>query len=386
MARVFPLILAATLGLTGCSKSSLSTFDTEAPQILGVDPREGPLTGGTVVTVSGVGLDGDLAVWFDNQPIAYQSLDELSLTLTTPPRSAQGAVDIKVVNEVGESVLAGAYTYSDGSPTDTGPTDTGTGVGEDIGGLLQFVHTQVVCPDCFPGWYTNDVDVLAEAVLHEPSPDGWVDWWPEPGACINNPIATVPSVQRLDAGQWMYLTTGGVQLQLPRQQTADGPKYLRLDLTTTDFVHPVYFDLTAPGGDDIGEIAITDAVLTPAGFSTIEPIQMLMISPAESFTAPFSRTLGQTITWSPTGPGTMYLQMLVFSANGATQLGTVFCQEYDGGAMHVPAANLAQYPAGSALAVYLYRSEVGTAPIPATGDLLQYVSQMGILGTGTITN
>ncbi|MBF4605921.1 choice-of-anchor G family protein [Curtobacterium sp. VKM Ac-1393] len=119
-----------------------------APTLTALDPDNGPVTGGTVVTVSGTGFTDDSTVSVDgSDPITPDSVsdDGTELTFTTPAHTA-GAVPVTVTNGSGTSAPL-PYTYNPAQtavPTissldpDNGPaaggtvvTVTGTGFTDD---------------------------------------------------------------------------------------------------------------------------------------------------------------------------------------------------------------------------------------------------------------
>jgi hypothetical protein len=118
------------------------------PTITALDPDNGPVAGGTVVTVTGTGFTDDATVSVDgSDPIEADSVsdDGTELTFTTPAHDA-GTVDVTVTTPAGESDPLD-FTYTDDAvavPTitaldpDNGPvaggtvvTVTGTGFTDD---------------------------------------------------------------------------------------------------------------------------------------------------------------------------------------------------------------------------------------------------------------
>ena len=117
----------------------------------------------------------------------------------------------------------------------------------------------------------------------------------------------------------------------------------------------------------------------------ITPESIIYTAQLDAFSAQFSRSAGAGIGWSPTGPGSVDVQFLVFSADGSQTLGSIVCREWDDGYMIIPANVLQPYPAGSAMAIYVHRTEYTESVIPNNGHTLQSVAQMGVLGTGIIS-
>lgn len=91
--------------------------DHAGPVVLGVDgvsPAQGPLEGGTAVTITGKGFGKAPAVTFGGKDATdiQVAADGTSLTATTPPGDKLGAVDVEVKNPDGKKApLAGGFTY-----------------------------------------------------------------------------------------------------------------------------------------------------------------------------------------------------------------------------------------------------------------------------------
>jgi hypothetical protein len=111
------------------------------PSVSSVSPNEGPTSGLTSVTVTGVNLSGVIAVDFGSAPAeSFFSSNSTTLTAVSPAVAVAGTVDITVTTLAGTTAVvpADAFTYEDGttsagpvvtsvSPA-TGPVDGGTTV------------------------------------------------------------------------------------------------------------------------------------------------------------------------------------------------------------------------------------------------------------------
>lgn len=88
-----------------------------APFVSSLSPDHGPLTGGTLVTLSGGNLVSGVAVLFGNELGAEVSVaSDRRATVKTPAGVAAGKVSVRVTNPDGKSsVLADAFTYDDGA-------------------------------------------------------------------------------------------------------------------------------------------------------------------------------------------------------------------------------------------------------------------------------
>ncbi|MCL5289261.1 MAG: IPT/TIG domain-containing protein [Acidobacteria bacterium] len=106
------------------------------PAVSSVAPGNGPLSGGTVVTITGSAFQGGAAVSFGGVPAASITIQSPTQILATTPAHAPGTVDVMVTNVDGQSgTLTGAFTFNLGpAPTITsvaptsGPASGGTSV------------------------------------------------------------------------------------------------------------------------------------------------------------------------------------------------------------------------------------------------------------------
>jgi hypothetical protein len=89
-----------------------STATTVPPPALsGMSPGSGPVGGGDVVTLTGLGFEDGATVTFGGvQAMDVVLVDNASLRVTTPAHGA-GSVDVAVYVGGGSATLRGAYTY-----------------------------------------------------------------------------------------------------------------------------------------------------------------------------------------------------------------------------------------------------------------------------------
>jgi IPT/TIG domain len=114
--------------------SSSSVFVFGGPAVTSISPDTGPVTGGTVVTITGTLLTPDATVQFGNTPAtAVTYISPTTLTATAPPLAA-GSVDVTVTNSIATSAHTLNDLFAAGSPTvsaidpDGGPDSGGTTV------------------------------------------------------------------------------------------------------------------------------------------------------------------------------------------------------------------------------------------------------------------
>lgn len=127
--------LRVTVGAT-TSPSTLAddfTYSTGLPVVTDVSPRNGPVQGGTVVTITGSGFSSATSVIFGDVAVLPASVTETQIVVTAPAHAA-GIVHLLVTTPLGTSVesVLDQFTYGSGypqvisiSPT-TGPTSGGT--------------------------------------------------------------------------------------------------------------------------------------------------------------------------------------------------------------------------------------------------------------------
>jgi len=91
-----------------------AAFQYEAPLMLGqVEPAQGAIAGGTLVTLRGEGLEAGTTVTFGGEPARdVQRVDVHTLTCRTPP-SSLGTVEVAAVRGSSRAVLAQGFTFFD---------------------------------------------------------------------------------------------------------------------------------------------------------------------------------------------------------------------------------------------------------------------------------
>ena len=383
--------LCFVLNLISCAGIGLDELEPEddvvnGVQITSIDPYYGPTSGDTTVTITGVGFDGEIGVLFGNADLDYTRITEDSIVITTPFLGFESTVDVTVSDGLSEDTWIGGYTFTDGAPpdppdtgstVDTGDTDTNTSGAGMTGGLVEMSLLQVACPDCFG--VTSPIAVNASAAFHTPVAESWVDWLPASGTCESDPVIAGPDVNMIDVGDWVYLNSGSRSLGLRRNNGRAGVNYQATSLGETDFVRTAHYDVQVPGSSDRD---VTDAMLTPQGWSTIEPSAMLLTSPISAFSAPISRQ-GQTFTWTPHGgSGTFMILLTVYNSAGTAILGNVLCRGEDNGSLHVPSGYLGSFPRNGLVSITLMRYQIESSTIDANGSTLEGIASIAVQGTG----
>ncbi|MFF6783707.1 IPT/TIG domain-containing protein, partial [Streptomyces sp. NPDC012510] len=110
---------AVTVTTPGGTSNSLVYTYLAAPAVTGVSPNQGPVSGGTTVTLTGSNLSGATAVRFDQVAAASFTVNSATqITAITPPHAA-GAAAVTVTTPGGTSSPDDpqAYFFYAGSPS-----------------------------------------------------------------------------------------------------------------------------------------------------------------------------------------------------------------------------------------------------------------------------
>src|ERR1044072_6895854 len=149
--------------------------------VTGIDVTSGPLSGGTVVTITGTDLAGALTVQFGGAAVNVPegAATATQVKVTTPATSTGGTVEVRVNLPTGLTPINPAVTFTYAQPSVTGMTPTsgssGTQVkitGVNLSGALTVLFggigvnvpasataTEIVVPAPVPQQATGPVDV-----------------------------------------------------------------------------------------------------------------------------------------------------------------------------------------------------------------------------------
>jgi Tol biopolymer transport system component len=107
------LLLAVTVTSVGGSISGASPA-TARPTVASLSPATGPVSGGTLVTITGTGFRDVTRVTFGETRAPFRADSATTLVTMSPPGEV-GAVDVRVTTAAGRSevVAAGRFTYFD---------------------------------------------------------------------------------------------------------------------------------------------------------------------------------------------------------------------------------------------------------------------------------
>jgi IPT/TIG domain len=103
--------VTTTAGTSAASAADQFTYVT-APVVTVVFPASGGLAGGTVVTVTGGGFTGAIMAGFGGVPgSGLNVVSDTQLTVTSPPGTISGPVDVMVATPVGTSAISPADQF-----------------------------------------------------------------------------------------------------------------------------------------------------------------------------------------------------------------------------------------------------------------------------------
>lgn len=124
-------VLCALLTATGCIDTSADAWCARHPEICqtslsSVLPSEGPSSGGTVVTLTGVAFEDDTAVLINGKPLQITAREGRTVIRGLTPVNPVGPADVLLRNANGEVLLKEAFVYRTPSRIDTVHPTTGT--------------------------------------------------------------------------------------------------------------------------------------------------------------------------------------------------------------------------------------------------------------------
>ena len=265
------------------------------------------------------------------------------------------------------------------SPIDTGTTQiTPTGL---IGGVFRFTKLDVPCPECFYE-YTATTRVSSVVALHPPTQRSWNEWIPAVGTCTNSISQIDPASQYYNVGVSLDISDGGSPLSLSRVYNSGQPEYRMESSFPGDFSLYNFYDIQVFQNNTLGEFYIDEALHTPDQIFLLSPTEIM--ATVNTAFPPAVRRSGTQFAWEPAGDGLFFVIVDVYDSYGYYYLGGSLCVGNDNGSLYV--TGLSQFPAGSLLAIYMYRYEITETMIPVNGATLEGVGQVGIVGTATLAN
>lgn len=102
-------VLAAAAAITSGSTNK------DAPKITSVSPSNGPVDGGTAVIISGSNFTksgaGTTMVLFGSQAVVVTPQSDTEILVIAPRQAQAGAVEVRVINDIGQGIVPAAFTY-----------------------------------------------------------------------------------------------------------------------------------------------------------------------------------------------------------------------------------------------------------------------------------
>jgi sugar lactone lactonase YvrE len=114
-ASLYLLVLFVAAELVACSGggsgATITTTPAAMPTITNISPASGPLSGGTVVTITGTNFTGATGVTFDGSAGTNLNLSSSSQLTVTTPAGTPGAKDVGVTTPSSTATSNAAFTY-----------------------------------------------------------------------------------------------------------------------------------------------------------------------------------------------------------------------------------------------------------------------------------
>lgn len=225
--------------------------DASAISITGINPPNGPLSGGTTVTITGTGFSGGTTTvtFGGTNGTNVIVADDSSLTVLTPAAANAGAVAVAVANGNGTASLPNAFVYGNGGGGGGGGGAQTTT--ESLGGISEFNLVKVGSdPEYTQGYafYFAASDVL----------------YPAPGTCALD-LNQLPNVTTtLDAGTSVTVSQGNTNFTLPKDTSNGYPLYVNQNGAASSFAMGQMAGINAPGAGGLAAFNVASVASAPA--------------------------------------------------------------------------------------------------------------------------
>ena len=283
--------VTAASGTTESGQTADQFTYPATPVVGAVSPATGVEAGGQTVTVTGTGFTGATSVDFGSTPIpstSFTSVTDTAIVVTSPPASAAGAVDVRVVGPAGTSPVSvlDRFTYTSSNPlaisgiSPTSDTDNGggtvviTGTGFTGAQSVAFTSHPVnpaacldnACPPVPATSFTVDSDTRISAVLPAVSSDGPYD-------VTVGMAATTNTVT--DASAFTFVPATPPQVTGVSPATGADTGGTAITITGSGFSGTTGVDVSGTTGPDFGQATSIEVVsdtritaVTPPGASS----------------------------------------------------------------------------------------------------------------------
>jgi large repetitive protein len=308
----------------GTSATSAADRFTYAPIVSGISPIAGPLGGGTLVTLTGMGFTGATAVMFGTNPATSVTVVSAS-TITALSPAGTGSVAVTVIGPGGTSATSPAdvFTYQ-AAPTVTGISPT---AGPLVGGTPVTItgtgFTRATAVDFGMKPATN-VTVVSDTTITADSPAGTagtVDVTVTAPGGMSTPVIV---------DQFTYVAAPIVSVVSPNHGPAAGDTLVTItgtgftDATMVDFgtiaatnwiaASATSITLYSPAGTGAVDVTVT----TPGGTSANSPDDVFTYAPTVSSISPSSGPLAGDTLVTITGTGFIGASAVDFAGTPAT--------------------------------------------------------------------
>ncbi|RUR01400.1 IPT/TIG domain-containing protein [Labedella endophytica] len=252
-----------------------------------VDPDEGPLAGGSVVTITGSCFTGATGVLFGDVPATvFSVVSDTEITVLVPAGVTAGAVDVTVIGggECGDATLPGGYTYLDAPAIaaldpERGPVTGGTEV--TITGT-GFTGTTTVL---FGGFAGTELTVVSDTEITVTTPS----------AAAPGPVQVVVFAGggASEPGEFTYFAVAEITAVTPASGEEPGGETVTITGSCFTGATGVLF-----GDEPATDVVVVDdgtiTAVTPAGIGTVD---VTVVNPGECGDA----TLEDAFTYVPEG-------------------------------------------------------------------------------------
>lgn len=249
------LLGGATLAGTLGGAAAQVTSGSGSPNVFGVSPNVGPVTGGTEVTITGTSFEGATRVTFGtNEASSFEVISNHKLVAKSPPGT--GTVNVRVIQNRQYSAISSAdvFTYY--------PVPTVTGVSPDVGPTTGSTWVTVTGsgfngadPTMFgnkPAWAVGEI---SSTQLSAESPPG--------KGRVNVTVTTQGGTTAISLGdEFTYLSAPTVKSLSPHDGPASGGT--RVTIRGTGFALAT---------------AVTFGTEPAAHFKVVSPTKIVAISP-----------------------------------------------------------------------------------------------------------
>lgn len=238
--------------------------DAAAVSITGLNPPNGPVGGGTTVTITGTGFaGGPTTVAFGGANGTGVTVNsDTELTVLTPAAAAAGPVSVAISNANGAASLPNAFVYGDGGGGGGGGGG-GSTVTENLGGISEFNLLRS----------GGDPNTAGGFALYFAATDMV---FPAPGTCALD-LNQLPGVSTtLDAGANVTVAQGANTLDLAKDTSNGYVQYVTNGAAASKFTLGQTAGISAPGAAGVAAfnhasvasapIADYEAWLDPFGF------------------------------------------------------------------------------------------------------------------------